>query len=392
MGTEAEAASLSRGPRTYLWWVLSRLAMLVLLGLNTGVETDVNYYRLSLGSGHGMAHTLVEYPVAAYGLIDAVWSWLPSTNAFLLGWLVLMLVIDLAFFVLLARSPGHPRAVRFWILAGPALGPIIYFRFDLVPAVLVGLACLYAARRPQVAGAAVAIAALIKYWPAVVVPGLVRQARERSRLLIAAVGTAVVGALCALAVAGWHRQFTPLIWQKQRGLEYEAVWATPAMILRWFRPHDYTIGLSAYESVDVTGPGVSTLITLTTVTEIVVAVLIGYAWWRRRRDATPANGMWLVLATTSGFIISDKVFSTQYLLWLLPVAAVALLFDTSRTFRRWAALLLATSVLTQLRYPFLQEASAGMVLPTVVVTVRNGLMIGLFALALREALRTPVGD
>lgn len=382
---------MTQRPRPYALWVLSRLVMLVLLALYTGIESDINYYRESLEAGGGIAHTLIEYPVAAYGLIDGVWSALPSANAFLLGWLLLMLALDLAFFVLLVRRPQYGRAARFWALAGPALGPVMYFRFDLVPAVLVGLACLYAATRPRVAGAALSIAAMLKYWPALVLPALVRQTSRRVRLVVATLVTAAIGGCIALIAAGWHRQFSPLTWQKERGLEQEAVWATPAMVLRWFRPHEYTVAHSPYESFDITGPGVSTLITLATVTEVVAALLIAYAWWRRRHDSTPVHGMWLLLATTTGFIVSDKVFSAQYVLWLIPAVAVALLRDASPALRRWAALLLVATALTQLRYPFL-EAYGSIGAIAVVEAVRNALMVALFVLALREAWRTPTRD
>lgn len=382
---------MKQRPRPYALWVLSRLVTLVILGLYTGIESDINYYRVSLEAGGGITHTLIEYPVAAYGLIDAVWSALPSTNAFLFGWLLLMLVLDLAFYVLLVRQPDHRRAARFWLLAGPALGPVMYFRFDLVPAVLVGLGCLYAATRPRVAGAALSIAAMLKYWPALVLPALVRQTRQRGRLVVSTLVTAVIGGVIALIAAGWHRQFSPLTWQKARGLEQEAVWATPAMILRWFRPHEYPVAHSQYQSFDITGPGVSTLITLTTVTEVVAALLIAYAWWRRRKDSTPAHGMWLLLATTTGFIISDKVFSAQYVLWLIPAVAVALLRDTSPALRRWAVLLVLAAALTQIRYPFLE--AYGRIGPMAAVeAVRNALMVALFVLALREAWRAPAGD
>jgi len=39
-------------------------------------------------------------------------------------------------------------AVTFWLLFAPAMGPIAYFRFDLVPAVLTGTALLAVVRRP----------------------------------------------------------------------------------------------------------------------------------------------------------------------------------------------------------------------------------------------------
>lgn len=372
-------------PRPYVVWGLSRLVILALFIARPLIDTDINYYRASVSGSGGVGRSLAEYPVPAWALIRSVWQVSHHATAFLLGWIGLMLLLDLGFFVVLLRRAVDSAAPRFWIISGLAIGPIIYLRFDLVPAVLVGCACLAAATRPRLAGIAVGVAAWVKYWPAIVLPEVLRMARHRGRVMIALVASvAIIGVLAVLG-AGWHRQLTPLTWQRQRGLEFEAIWATPWMILRAFDPRNHVVALSAFNSVDITGRHTSILVTAATLSEIAIGVALAYVWFRRRTDATVQHGVWLVLATISGLIVSDKVFSAQYICWLLPCAAAGLVLADSRHLRRWAALLTVTAALTQLEYPFLAGRGLPIGVSTAVIAVRNLCMVTLFLLALRQA-------
>ena len=76
--------------------------------------------------------------------------------AFTILFALSMLAVDAAFTGLLWRADGRRRgdATNLWLWFVPALGPLAYFRFDLVPAVLAGGAVLAAIRRPAMAGAA----------------------------------------------------------------------------------------------------------------------------------------------------------------------------------------------------------------------------------------------
>ena len=159
-------------------WLLSRALTLSILvfGHESDVTGDVKYYARSLHQlfeGGGLRNTLQEYPLPVFLVI------LPQ---FLLGFLnevafsilfaLSMLVVDAVFTGFLWRGDGRRRgdATNLWLWFVPAIGPLAYFRFDLVPAVLAGGAVLAAIRRPAVAGALTAFGAALKLWPAVMLP------------------------------------------------------------------------------------------------------------------------------------------------------------------------------------------------------------------------------
>ncbi len=117
-------------------------------------------------------------------------------------------------FVLLdAAGRDHPLYRRdnaagalFWILFTGVQGPIVWFRFDLIPAALVAWACLFVTRIPRVAGGLVGLGAAIKLWPALLIgpmlaPTRGASARARGRVI----GFVVVGFGLAAGVADHQR-------------------------------------------------------------------------------------------------------------------------------------------------------------------------------------------
>jgi hypothetical protein len=122
-------------------------------------------------------------------------------------------------------------------------------------------------------------------------------------------------------------------------------------------------------------------------------LLLAAAWWRafRLRDRLPMDGVvWLSLAAVTGFVVTGKVLSPQYLLWLLPAAAAGLVVagDAYPRLLRWCGVLLAATALTQLVFPTLyrglvfEDASSGWAV--LVLAVRNVLLVWLFVRACSE--------
>ncbi|MGH3443754.1 MAG: glycosyltransferase 87 family protein, partial [Nocardioidaceae bacterium] len=178
--------------RAWVWWLL--------LGTESWVRGDVGYFAHSLAaSGQtGLAHTLVEYPLPAVGVLAVPWV-LPGGYAVLVA--VAAMVTDAAFTILLRRaSPGRRTApVVVWLLAVPALGATAYARFDLLPGVLVGICLLAAARHPRLAAGCAALAAAVKLWPALVLAPLLCRVRGlRGRRTALSVLAVVVGVVVVL--------------------------------------------------------------------------------------------------------------------------------------------------------------------------------------------------
>ena len=376
-------------------WVLTRaVAMLVLATGERLVVGDVFYYwrRVTDLVEAGLPGTLREYPTPVVWFLS-----LPqvagggSRTGYLVAFIVLMLALDGVLTYALWRGAGrrHDLAIDFWLAYVLLVGPLSYTRFDMVPAVLAGGALL-AARRHTAAssvltGALTGLGAAIKLWPALLAGAFAVRRRGRGAMLGAFVGVGFGLAALSLVTGGASRLFSPLTWQSGRGLQIESVWATPLMVARAFDPQRWTVRYSTFQAYEVFGPGVSTLLVVSTAATV-VGLLVTVALFARgfRNPAVSAVGLGLlVLATIAITTITNKTLSPQYLLWLGGPAAVLLLSRRQegparyRVLTRLAVQLLVLAALTQLTYPVLYNGLLGrgstafLVVSTVVTSLRN---------------------
>ncbi|MGZ4437423.1 MAG: glycosyltransferase 87 family protein [Nocardioidaceae bacterium] len=381
--------------------------MLALFSYAIVVAGDINYYRKSLEAiGHvGLAHVLVEYPVAAVGVVAAPWLAVRGLGDFAYGLAVVVLTLatDAAFTAVLHRHqrPGGTAPVVAWLAAVPAIGALALARFDILPGVLVGLVLLVHRRRPALAATALAVAASIKLWPVLLIAPLVAACRPRSRVLVP---TAVVGALAmvgTLALGGWTRLVSPLVYQADRGLQVESVAAVPSMLTWWLHPAGTRVFYARSKAWEVTGPGSEMMLQVTTVLSVLLLAFLLVVWTRAIRRDTPLGTeglLWLVLAATTGFIVVGRVLSPQYFLWLAPVAAAGLVSaaETRRPLVRWTTVLIVVMALTQLLFPLLytdlirHRSLVGVAV--LVLALRNALTVWLLAIALGQAWRLSAGE
>jgi hypothetical protein len=405
--------------RLALIWVVARgivFAIWAYFGLTT--QYDVLYYwhrTHLLWTGTPLADTLVEYPTPVVWFLSIpYWVAGQSRPGFVVVFIALMLLLDVLFAVALWRAGGTHRtfAVLFWIVFTFVMGPTTYMRFDLVPAVLGGLAviALYSNRR-AIAGGLIGLGAALKLWPALLWPAtLGGSTRSRVRSLA---GALVVGgglAVASLVAGGWHRLISPLQWQSARGLQIESIWATPLMLIRGFAPSRYTVGVSQWQAFEITGSGVGPMLSASN-----IAMVIGYlgiAWayvtWLRRPDRTIVDAALLMVLVIAVTIVTNKTFSPQYMMWLGgPLAALLVAAGrapreqkapTWRNLRALTFWVLALTLATQLVYPVLYEPLVHggplLVLATIVLVLRNlGLVVFVVWLALlvRRTLRRGQG-
>ena len=396
-----------------LVWLLSRaLVLWLFFGPHGWVTGDTAYFADSLARvpDVGLQRTLVEYPLPGVALVALPWlaaRGLGAPDVYSEVVLALALATDAAFTVLLRRfAAGRSAAVWAWLLAVPLLGATTYARFDLVPGVLAGTAVLLLGPFPRIAGMAVAAATGLKLWPALLLPALAARQRERRRLVgvVAAIGAVLfVG---SVVLAGWARLVSPLAWQADRGLQIESVLATPVMLAWAVEPGPHVVGYSEFNAFEITGPGVAALLVAGTVSTVLIAIGLILLWvraWHRADTLTHDGVVWLGLAAVTAFMVSSRVLSPQYLLWLLPLAAAGLAVVRTarglRRLRRWVTVLLVTTLATQLVFPVFYgnltvhtEDSYGVVL---LVAARNVALVWLLVEAAREAwwqLRTAPGQ
>jgi hypothetical protein len=383
-----------------LTWTVSRAAMLVVLGLFGGPVTgDVRYYARSLHSmfyGGSLRLTLQEYPVPVLGimvpqfLIGAL-----STVAFAFLFVASMLAVDAVFTAFLWRMTGRrlSPAVAFWLLFLPATGALAYFRFDLVPAVLTGAAVLAMVRRPRWTGVLTGVGVALKLWPVVMLPVFLLRRTGRATILVAFAITTGVLAAVSLAVAGYGRLVSPIDWQGARGLQIEAVPATPLMLARAVHPHKiWEVRTSTYKATEIFGAGVHLMVVASAVLTAAALFALAWLWLRCRRAPELTTLAWLILAAAAVLTVTNKTLSPQYILWLGgPVAALFVLAPRDPGVRRIARLLIVVSVFTQFVYPiwYGRLVNVGWATPpmTLLLTARNVLLCWLAWLAGAEVWR-----
>jgi hypothetical protein len=347
-------------------------------------------------TGTPLADTLVEYPTPVVWFLSIpYWVAGQSRPGFVVAFIGLMLLLDVLFAVALWRAGGTRRtfAVLFWIIFTFVMGPTTYMRFDLVPAVLGGLAviALYSNRR-AIAGGLVGLGAALKLWPALLWPATLGGTwRSRLRSLL---GAAVVGgglAVTALLAGGWHRLVSPLEWQSARGLQIESIWATPMMLIRGFAPSRYTVAVSQWQAFEITGAGVGPMLTASNVVMIAgyLAIALVYVMWLRRSDRTIVDAALLMVLVITVIIVTNKTFSPQYMMWLGgPLAALLVAAGRApreqqapvwRDLRALTFWVLGLTLATQLVYPVLYEPLVHggplLILATTILVLRNVAMV-----------------
>jgi hypothetical protein len=254
---------------------------------------------------------------------------------------------------MLWRAPRRTyQAVAAFALTAAAAGAIIENRFDIAVALTVAVLTLLLVRRATLAaGVVVGLGIALKLTPVVLLPLVMIVAQNRRKAAeaaAAAAGTALLAYLPFLALAP-RGVLRSLSYHLVRPLEVESVLATPLLARHLVGGAgvrvDYTYG-----SENVFGPGAPLLATMAgLLTAIAVALACVLVWrgrtaLRRAPEKIPVAVMTLLLAT----ITFGKVVSPQYLIWLLPAAALILVDD------HVLGLLALCSVLaTQLEFPAL---------------------------------------
>ena len=374
-------------PPVLLGWLLARLLLLALIALAPGPVSDLNYYYANLHSG------MAEYPHAATWPLLLLEALSPSREAFILLFVGMCLLLDAGFLLLLLRL-STPGAAWFWVLAGTACGQILYLRLDIIPAVLVALAALLMTTRPRLGAGLLAVATSVKLWPGVLAAGLVGRSGSRGTWVRVGAYTLSLAALSltTVLVAGRERLFSPLNYQGTRGLQIESIAATPVMLAAHLGAPGYTVDFAASQSWEITGPGTAALVSAADALQfLVVAGALAWALLSLRHGFREPAATAFFVAVIAWLIVTNKVFSPQYVIWLVPVVAVALGVRPGAPTRMIAALLAVAAALGVIIYPFgygqIANPGTGAAAAVLVLAARNLLMLAVAVIAGRWALR-----
>ncbi len=377
----------TRASRTWTdWaiWVVLRLALVgIIVGLIPWPEqvNDLTIYATwvteSLQHGRFPTDDMWQYPPLA-GPVFVVGALLPGER---LGFVTLFLGFDAAIMAMLTHQARRTRLTggpRLWALLPLIVGPLLLARFDVVPTAFAVAAVLLAAR-PLASGALAATGAWLKVWPVLVLAALRRRDLPRGVAGVLAASAVVAGVLAVVTVD----PMSFLSGQRDRGLQIESLAAWPFLVARLAgAPVEVVYRYGAHEidaaGVDAVARGV-VLLTLT---------LLGVVAVQRLRGVLDqVSGADVALATVLFTVATSRVFSGQYFIWLLALAAVTL-GDPASRMRRTTALLIAAGVATQLVYPWLYSALLdGNPVAVAVQTVRVGLTLAATVTALGVILR-----
>ena len=161
-----------------------------------------------------------------------------------------------------------------------------------------------------------------KIYPAVIAivaapSDLLRRGASRGRGLIAFTAAVLSGSIAWLWVGGSRGIAESLEYQLGRGFEFGSLYSGVQMLAAWIGGAEMSVVRDRAAWASVTA---STEHLLPVVLPIQLATLAAVVWIFSRRfrdDGLRASG-----AAILAFIVTGKVFSPQYLIWLLPFVAV----------------------------------------------------------------------
>ena len=344
-----------------------------------------------LGGALPYREVFFEYPplaVPAIALPGLLGTAEEVFRAAFAGWTLLLAgAVVLLCGALAARTGGR----RTWALLTAAampllLGALVRTHFDLAPVVLM-LAALLALldRRPRLGMAVLGLAAMTKGFPLVAAPvALVwlwrsgvgsRRVRQATAALLAAL---VVPALAVLAVSP-SGALEAIEYHVERPVQVESMPAMGVLLLDALGAGELET-VQSHRSDGLEHPAAAVL---AGVSALLMLGAIAAAVARTRGD--PRDLVLGALAAVLAFGALGKVLSPQYMLWLVPLAALAVAWRIHAL----AAALVAAAILTQAEFPARYfDLVQGEPLAIALVALRNLALIAALLLALRELGRS----
>jgi uncharacterized membrane protein len=305
------------------------------------------------------------------------------------GWTFLLAVVVVLLCGALATRTGGDRGRALLAVALLPLlcGALVRTHFDLAPVALTLAALLLLCTgRPRAGMAVLGLGAMTKFFPLLIAPvalaWLVGRGRRRDARQGAAALLAVLVVLGATAIAASPQGALDAVrYHLDRPVQIES---TPALSLLALDEAGLgeavnvashrSDGLLHWADGLVTGVFAAGLIGVIALLALVAA---------RRPDA---RGLVLAsLAAVTAFVVLGKVLSPQFVIWIVPLGALAFAWRM----RTLAAAVAAAAVLTQLEFPARYfDLVAREPLPLALVALRNAALLLVVALAVRALTTT----
>ncbi len=266
-----------------------------------------------------MTLPLVVSPAGTVDDVAYVWRFtlIEGGLAVAAGWLVF-------------RATGRSRsALVLWAVLVSVAWASVALRYDLWPVLCVIVAVLIVERRPGAAGIALGLGTMLKLYPFAVLPILCARAiaqRDVAGLsrLVAGCASVVVLVMGASWVLAGPASLQWLVYQEERGLQIESLGAGLLLGLHLLVGQPVAVG-NAFGSVQVQSTGSDALVAAS---PFALVTLLGVVTWvalrrfrsdRARLGGVPTSSVVLASAAViAALLVSSKVLSVQYVIWLLP--------------------------------------------------------------------------
>jgi hypothetical protein len=227
------------------------------------------------------------------------------------------------------------------VIGALLVGPVWLARFDVIPT-LAAVVALVLIARPALSGAAAAAGTLLKVWPGIMLIALPRSSLPRGILGFVVMAAAILAGVMLWASGG----VSFLGEQGARGLQVESVGALPFMVWNVFAdvPTEFRFG-----AMEVDLPVTIPLGLAITLAGFAVLGVLGVLRLLGRLETIAPADVALVALLVS--VVTSRVLSPQYDVWIVGVAAVTFLDPQSRM-RVAVWLLVPMLIVTQVIYPF----------------------------------------
>lgn len=324
--------------------ILGRMYAVTHWKLTSGDVIEYHSYAQAFWLSHPPLHLLpVEYPpLAIIPFSLTLVPPLPDIQTIFSLWMAAVVTLGYAGFL---RFSTRRRGLIYLLYLLVGSDAVLTARFDIVPALLT-LAALWATerRRFTLAYVLLAVGILLKLYPAFLLPIVmiahwqsVRAAhhatvswrsglrawmtfvRSDPAVRAVAIGTALCAGLVALAFAGaiavtGAAALSGFTYASDRPLQIES---TPATAL-WLGT---LVGIPAHPefsfvSLNLVGPLDVALKPLSALALIAGCLIV---YWRQMRGGLTVGQA--ILACLCAVIVTNKIFSPQYVIWLLPIVA-----------------------------------------------------------------------
>lgn len=337
-----------------------------------------------------------EYPMLT--LIPFTLSLPVPANIYQIAFAFWMLVVTALIYLALLRWRSRYAALVYAVLMVLGGWATVAGRFDIIPSALTLFGVICAMKKHwNWAFLLLALAVLYKFYPVVLlIPFLIAQQKDSTlpwkswrRLIPLGIFVAscivVMGASLLLSVEG---TISPFSYFLSRPIQVESL---PASIL-WLK--DLILSQPAYYqftygSLNILASGASIISPLATVAELIGICYVFWLQWRGKIDLATASLLTLLVVMVTG-----KVFSPQYLIWVIPLVAYV---GESR--RWWVITWCLIGLLTSWIYPYIYRMARIVNVPHLLLffpatTVRNfllaGFVISLLYIASRNRTQQPM--